>query len=169
MILTAYILLATTPAFAGGTHGGGHDNAMEVGTPATAQDATTPIAVSLFETDDGEMLIEPRQLDFKAGETVLFTITNNGDYEHEFVLDTIDNNVKHKELMQQFPEMEHADPNALRLQPGESGTIAWTFSNAGTFEFACLIPGHYESGMHGELTVAQVESDGLLKRIISFF
>jgi uncharacterized cupredoxin-like copper-binding protein len=153
-IITAVLLsLATPPGFAAGTHGGGHGDAMEVGTPATAEDATTQIAVSLFETDDGDMLIEPGELDFAAGETVLFTITNNGDYEHEFVMDTIQNNEKHKELMEQFPEMEHADPNALRLQPGETGTFAWTFANAGTFEFACLIPGHYQSGMHGALSV----------------
>lgn len=152
IITAALLALATTPAFASGTHGGGH-GAMEVGTPAMAEDATTQIAVSLFETDDGDMLIEPGELDFAAGETVLFTITNNGDYEHEFVMDTIENNEKHKELMEQFPEMEHADPNALRLQPGETGTIAWTFANAGTFEFACLIPGHYQSGMHGALSV----------------
>lgn len=164
LITAALLALATTPAFAAGTHGGGHGDAMEVGTPGTEQTGfsgllkswlggTTQVEVSLIETDDGEMLIEPRQLDFKAGEMVLFTITNNGDYEHEFVMDTFENNAKHKELMEQFPEMEHADPNALRLKPGETGTLTWTFANAGDFEFACLIPGHYESGMHGALNV----------------
>ncbi|NDW02705.1 plastocyanin/azurin family copper-binding protein, partial [Salipiger sp. PrR002] len=29
----------------------------------------------------------------------------------------------------------------------------WTFGEPGTFEFACLLPGHYEAGMHGPLTV----------------
>lgn len=153
MKIAALLAMTTTPAFAEGTHGGGHGDPMDIGIPGNDQSGTTQIEVSLFETDDGEMLIEPRQLDFKAGETVLFTITNNGEYEHEFVMDTFDNNAKHKELMEQFPEMEHADPNALRLQPGETGSIAWTFANAGAFEFACLIPGHYQSGMHGALTV----------------
>jgi FtsP/CotA-like multicopper oxidase with cupredoxin domain len=90
---------------------------------------------------------------FKAGETVQFTITNDGEAEHEFVMDTMGNNAKHKEMMEKFPEMEHDDPNAVRLQPGEQGTIIWTFANTGAFEFACLIPGHYEAGMHGALTV----------------
>ncbi|MEO9960025.1 MAG: hypothetical protein ABJF07_06990, partial [Nisaea sp.] len=58
------------------------------------------------------------------------------------------------EVMERFPEMEHADPNSISLQPGETGEILWTFTNTGDFEFACLIPGHYESGMHGPLTVA---------------
>jgi uncharacterized cupredoxin-like copper-binding protein len=99
------------------------------------------------------MLFSPRQLDFKAGETVVFTIINEGDNPHEFVMDTVANNAKHKAVMDKFPEMEHDDLNAVRLEPGEKGTIMWTFANSGTFEFACLIPGHYEAGMYGALTV----------------
>ena len=38
-------------------------------------------------------------------------------------------------------------------QRSEEGADA-TFTNDGSFEFACLNPGHYESGMHGPLTVA---------------
>lgn len=153
VLATALIALTVTPVFAGGTHGGGHGEMMEIGKPGQKKAGMTKIDVSLMETDDGEMLFDPRQLDFKAGETVVFTITNVGEAEHEFVMDTLANNAKHKELMARFPEMEHDDPNAIRLQPGEKGTIVWTFANAGTFEFACLIPGHYEAGMHGELTV----------------
>ncbi|MFT6121234.1 MAG: putative cupredoxin-like copper-binding protein [Yoonia sp.] len=147
------LALTITPAFSGGTHGGGHGEMMDIGMPAKKTVGMTNVKVSLLETDDGEMLFEPRNLTFKAGETVRFTITNDGDAEHEFVMDTLENNAKHKELMARFPEMEHDDPNAVRLQPGEKGTIIWTFANAGTFEFACLIPGHYEAGMYGALTV----------------
>jgi uncharacterized cupredoxin-like copper-binding protein len=55
--------------------------------------------------------------------------------------------------MEEFPEMEHDDPNAVRLEPGATGEILWTFSNTGTFEYACLILGHYEAGMYGPATV----------------
>jgi len=41
------------------------------------------------------------------------------------------------------------------LDEGRSGEVIWTFSNAGTLEFACLIPGHYESGMHGPIVVSE--------------
>jgi uncharacterized cupredoxin-like copper-binding protein len=126
---------------------------MEVGMPADKTSGMTEIKISLTETEEGEMLFSPRQLDFKAGETVVFTITNEGDNPHEFVMDTVANNAKHKAVMDKFPEMEHDDPNAVRLEPGEKGTIMWTFANSGTFEFACLIPGHYEAGMYGALTV----------------
>ena len=41
------------------------------------------------------------------------------------------------------------DPNGKRVEPNKSAEILWRFTKAGTFEFACLIPGHYETGMKG--------------------
>jgi uncharacterized cupredoxin-like copper-binding protein len=49
--------------------------------------------------------------------------------------------------------MEHDDPNAKRLQPRASSEINWKFTKRGEFEFACLIPGHYEKGMVGKIIV----------------
>ena len=60
---------------------------------------------------------------------------------------------KHKALMEKFPEMEHADPNSIRLEPGAKGEIIWKFSASGEFQFACLIPGHMEAGMQGPVLV----------------
>jgi len=56
-------------------------------------------------------------------------------------------------MMAEMPDMKHDDPNAKTLEPGQSATLAWRFSRRGEFEFACLIPGHYESGMHGVVVV----------------
>lgn len=150
---TLALTLLTAPAFAGGTHSGGHDE-MHVGRPGEASAVNRSIKIRMMETDDGEMLFEPAQLDVKNGETIRFEIENAGELEHEFVLDTHTNNQMHKEQMMKFPEMEHDDPNSVRLMDGANGEIIWTFSKTGTFEFACLIPGHYESGMKGDITVA---------------
>ena len=62
-------------------------------------------------------------------------------------------NRKHAELMKKFPDMEHDDPNAVRLSPFASGAILWKFTKRGAFEYACLIPGHRDAGMHGEVIV----------------
>ena len=43
----------------------------------------------------------------------------------------------------------------IRLAPGRSGEIVWKFTNAGAFKIACLVPGHYDAGMHGDVTAAQ--------------
>ena len=50
----------------------------------------------------------------------------------------------------------HAQPvgaSLAHVDPGQKGTIVWTFNRAGSFEFACLIPGHFEAGMIGRITV----------------
>ena len=148
------LALLAPPAFASGTHAGGHDDMMAVGKPGDASHVSRTVEISMSEKDDGRMLFEPASLHVKKGETIRFTIKNAGQIEHEFVLDSHHKNMEHKALMAKFPEMEHDDPNAVRLMEGASGEIIWTFSNAGEFEFACLIPGHYESGMKGDITVA---------------
>ena len=89
----------------------------------------------------------------KVGDTIKFKITNVGTVDHEFVLDDETKMMEHKAEMAKFPEMEHADPNSIRLEPGAKGEIIWKFSASGEFQFACLIPGHMEAGMHGPVLV----------------
>ena len=94
---------------------------------------------------------------------------NKSGLEHELVIDTVESNAKHKELMAEI-DIEHDDPNSIRLKPGISGTVIWTFASTGTFEFACLIPGHYESGMHEPIEVAEAKTErtftkGAVKKI----
>lgn len=169
------ILYAST-AFAGGTHTGGHGNnanagghganagghghesasehhKMAVGEPGSAAKVTRTVAVAMRETDDGDMVFEPANMQFKRGETIRFVIENKGELAHEFVLDDHHGIAEHKALMEKFPEMEHEDPNSIHLEPGQVGEIVWRFSNNGDFEFACLIPGHYDAGMKGGLAV----------------
>lgn len=134
-------------------HGAGHMDMMQIGMPGDTVKIDRIVKVTMMETADGEMLFEPRDLMFTEGETVHFKIINAGEVDHEFVMDTPANNEKHRALMMKFPEMEHDDPNSVRLAPGEYGEILWTFANAGEFNFACLIPGHMEMGMHGPLNV----------------
>jgi uncharacterized cupredoxin-like copper-binding protein len=55
--------------------------------------------------------------------------------------------------MKKHPGMEHDEPYMAHVDPGRKGTIVWTFNRAGSIEFACLIPGHFEAGMIGRITV----------------
>lgn len=50
--------------------------------------------------------------------------------------------------------MDHDDPNSVLLEPGQAAELVWTFKSPMDLEFACNVPGHYESGMVGPLTVA---------------
>ena len=49
--------------------------------------------------------------------------------------------------------MEHAEPYMAHVAPGEREDLVWHFNRPGTFDFACLIPGHYQAGMQGRFTV----------------
>lgn len=143
-----------SPMLASGTHSGGHQT-MSVGEPGDVKKATQTVRVTMKETDDGKMIFTPATIKVRQGQTVRFEIKNVGELEHEFVLDDKAQIQEHKVAMEKAPDMEHADPNAIRLDPGKSGEIVWTFTNTGTFEFACLVPGHYDAGMHGPLEVVK--------------
>jgi uncharacterized cupredoxin-like copper-binding protein len=51
--------------------------------------------------------------------------------------------------------MKHDDPNSVLVEPGKTAELTWTFSKATNLEFACNVPGHYQAGMVGKLTVSQ--------------
>ena len=165
LLSTSLAIFAATGAFADVGHAkkeSGGASIMEVGMPGDAAKVDRTIDVTLIENDDGEMLIESEAMDIKPGETIRFNITNKGELEHEFVLDTLAKNAEHKVEMSKM-DMEHDDPNRIRLDPGASGEVVWTFANAGTFEAACLIPGHYESGMYREVNVGDQMAQADLK------
>ncbi|KGF71141.1 copper oxidase [Hoeflea sp. BAL378] len=144
-----------SPALAAGTHSDGHADAIAIGEPGKKAKATQTIRVTMKETDDGQMIFTPNDFKVRKGQTVVFAIKNIGELEHEFVLDQEEKVMEHKAMMAKFPEMEHDDPNAIRLEPGKTGEIVWKFTNDGAFKIACLIPGHFESGMHGNVIVAK--------------
>jgi uncharacterized cupredoxin-like copper-binding protein len=141
-----------TMVIAAGTHDGGHDE-YAIGMKAEKAKSKRTINITMREDQDGNMIFEPKKLQFREGETVTLNFVNRGATKHEFVMDTQENVLEHKAVMEKNPDMEHADDNSLSLEPGEKGQIVWTFAKSGDFAFACLIPGHYESGMHGPLKV----------------
>lgn len=77
-----------------------------------------------------------------------------GKLLHEFVIGSQEELRIHGELMLKHPGMEHDAPYIAHVKPGKTERITWKFSKAGTFEFACLVAGHYEKGMKGTIEVA---------------
>jgi uncharacterized cupredoxin-like copper-binding protein len=138
---------AFSEAFAHGAH-----EHFAAGEPGDPKKPFRVVKVTMLE-DGKKMLFDPTVVEIHVGEQVRFEIFNEGSWNHEFVLATQAANRKHAELMKKFPDMEHADPNAVRLSPFASGAILWKFTKRGAFEYACLIPGHLEAGMHGEVIV----------------
>lgn len=134
-----------------GEAGHGHA-AYSAGEPGNPKRPARIVQVTMRETD-GKMMFVPDRVEVKRGEQIRFVLRNNGALDHEFVLATAAENVKHAEEMKKNPEMEHDDPNAKRLAPAKAGEVVWKFTKPGTFEFGCLIPGHREAGMIGTVIV----------------
>tara|TARA_R110002126_G_scaffold63684_5_gene163204 strand:- start:8080 stop:8712 length:633 start_codon:yes stop_codon:yes gene_type:complete len=150
-------------------HGGGHSKAA--GEPGKASEATRTLNIDMTDNRYSN-----EKITVKAGETIRFVIRNKGELVHEFNIGTPGmHKVHQKEMMMMVDHgvleadkinhdkmkmdmgggktMEHNDPNSALLEPGKSAEIVWKFSKTGTFEFACNVPGHYDAGMVGELTV----------------
>ena len=46
-----------------------------------------------------------------------------------------------------------AESGSVLVEPGKSAEMIWTFPKDATLEFACNVPGHYESGMMGPIRI----------------
>ncbi len=109
--------------------------------------------ITLSMTDN--MRFTPDKINVKQGETVRFVIKNAGKIMHEMVIGSKKELEEHAALMVKFPTMEHEEPYMAHVASGKTGEIIWTFNKPGSFDFACLIAGHYQAGMIGKLTVAK--------------
>jgi uncharacterized cupredoxin-like copper-binding protein len=145
------LLAAGLPALAAGEH------SYAFGHPASANAATRTVDVTL-----GDMYFEPKALEVKAGETVRFVLHNKGQVQHEFSLGDAAMHARHqKEMLEHaamghsMAGMQHDDLNTVMVAPGQSAELTWAFSKATGLEFACNVPGHYQAGMVGQLTVDQ--------------
>ncbi len=149
--LGALLALAGAGAWASGSHAGGHGADDAIGRPGDAARATRTVHVDMTDA----MRFNPASIQVRQGETVRFVVKNSGVLRHELVLGTQKELQAHYEAMKKNPGMEHADPNMVTVAPGQSGDLVWRFTRAGTVDFACLQPGHYEAGMKGAVSVAR--------------
>lgn len=143
------LCLAAAPAFASEGHGHGGAAHFTFGSPAKLSAATRTVAVSM-----GDMSFTPASLSVKAGEVVRFDVTNSSSVDHDFTLGDTGVQAAHRKEMAEMAGMHHGDdPNAVMVMAGQSRSLAWKFDKPGTVEFDCNVPGHYESGMAGTITV----------------
>jgi uncharacterized cupredoxin-like copper-binding protein len=111
--------------------------------------AVRTIKIDMADT----MRFSPAQLTVKQGDTIRFDVKNSGKVMHEFVLGTMKELKEHAELMRKHPGMEHDEPYMAHVAPGQQERVVWRFTKAGEFYYGCLIPGHFEAGMVGKVTV----------------
>jgi len=174
LMIGASLLAAPAATFAApGGAGHKHDTAA-IGEPAKATAKTRTVQITM-----GDNYYEPNTVQVKAGETVRFIVTNKGEFLHEFNIGTAAMHAAHQKEMAMMMEhgmltptginkemanmdhskmpgmegtsMKHDDPNSVLVEPGKTKDLTWKFTKNAVLEFACNIPGHYESGMVGKV------------------
>ncbi len=161
--LIAALLAASQPLLADPA------SALPFGHAASATQASRTVTLVLRD-----MSFEPASVQVKAGETVRFVLVNQGQLLHEFNLGDAAMHATHQQEMLKMlqsgmltptamqhhqmghgeGEMKHDDPNSVLVEPGKTAELTWTFAKATDLEFACNLPGHYQAGMVGKLTIS---------------
>jgi uncharacterized cupredoxin-like copper-binding protein len=154
----ALLLALSAPAL---SHGDAHQSAAgrkfdygraeptPFGIAADPRKARRTIHIDMSDS----MRFTPAELRIRQGETVRFVVRNRGQLMHEMVLGTMAELKQHAEQMKKHPNMEHDEPHMAHVSAGKSGEIGWRFTEAGTFYFGCLVPGHFDAGMIGRIAV----------------
>lgn len=167
--LAACVWALATPVWASTAH------TYDFGEPALAARATRTVEVVM-----GDMSFNPKAIEIKAGETVRFVLVNKGQLLHEFNLGDARMHARHQQEMLKMQQngmltptrmkemdhaamgkmnhgMQHDDLNSVLVEPGKRAELTWTFTHPMNLEFACNVPGHYQAGMVGQLTVRAVD------------
>lgn len=103
----------------------------------------------------------PDDLTAKAGETVEFVVTNDGQIQHEFRLTTEHAAIEHIEGGHEGHNEAEASQSGhehgeviLVVDAGATDSITVKFDEHSDFDVvACLLPDHYEAGMHAPFTM----------------
>lgn len=120
------------------------------GTAGDPAKATRNVEIDMLDS----MRFFPSNIQVKQGETVRFVVSNKGKVLHEIVLGTKQSLAEHGQHMKEHPNMAHQGAYMANVAPGKSTDVVWKFTKTGTVYFGCLVPGHYEAGMTGTITVS---------------
>ena len=134
-----------------------------IGKPGKIENVTRIINIKLYDN-----YFEPKNIQAKKGETILFNIENLGQLVHEYSIATKKMHIKHQpEMLELFNKniltatkidkekikFVHSHKNSVLLEPQEEKKIIWKFDTTINLQAACNVPGHYEAGMVGDINL----------------
>jgi uncharacterized cupredoxin-like copper-binding protein len=93
----------------------------------------TPIKISVVARDFSYTLSKQK---VRAGSTVIFTVTNKGQTDHNLVFTTL-------------------GKRTPMLSPGESAKLKVVFRKKGRYPYVCTVPRHAERGMADSFLVTR--------------
>jgi uncharacterized cupredoxin-like copper-binding protein len=118
-------------------------------TPGTAEMPRT-VTVAAFDP----FAFAPASIPIRAGETVRFVVTNEGEVEHEFVIGTREELLEHAMVMT-HGGMREDTSRAIRVIPGQTKELVFTFGSTTDVGYGCLVTGHYPAGMSGDFEIIE--------------
>ena len=113
----------------------------------------------------------PAKVNLQVGVPAEITLINRGKVAHEFMIYDMPRQMSAMMMGHEWAEktnffrghaavvtggktnMRGQDLFEVIVSPGKTATVKFTPARAGTFEFGCMIKGHYEAGQKGTLTI----------------
>lgn len=126
-------------------------SSSEAPASSSTESSAAPVEVVEVQVVLGDNWVQSSLETFKVGVPYRLVITNSGGRVHNFNI--------HPVAEKTDAGVQAALENALlsvpdaQLRPGSQVVVEFTFSEAGTFEFSCLIPRHFKSGQYLAVTV----------------
>ena len=117
---------------------------------------TDILDITLGVIEGTEWAFDPPLIEVPVGQRVRLTLVNDGRAEHDVEIAALV--AEHMEAAGEehgrLGGGHHAEGVvATHAMPGTESSVLFTATKAGSFEFACTIPGHKESGMVGTIVV----------------
>ena len=101
---------------------------------ASASPAAKVVPATKVNVTLGEFYIKVSKLTISKPGTVIFTVTNKGTIQHNFVIQKLNKGSK-------------------LLNPGKKQVVTIKFTKPGSYYFLCTVPRHAEEGMAGTFKV----------------
>ncbi len=107
----------------------------------------------------------PDSVTVTPGALVRLAVTQEADFLHTFLLSpeadyTIPTSSTHAQLLAYFTAHPPIVNLSLGSTPGAVFYANFTAPPVGTYEFVCIVSGHFEAGMHGTLVSGTTSSSG---------
>ncbi|MCA1844595.1 MAG: cupredoxin domain-containing protein [Actinobacteria bacterium] len=138
---TAGLMALAVGGCGGGSHGESHGGTAEAG-------RTIDVTMK-------DIAYEPTALTVKSGETVKFVFHNEGKIRHDaFLGDEMAQEEHEKEMRGEGGGGMSHDGDAIKVDPGKTGSLTHTFKAGEVLLIGCHEAGHYTAGMKVALTVS---------------
>ncbi|MEZ8082213.1 copper-resistant cuproprotein CopI [Enterovibrio norvegicus] len=123
----------------------GIEGMSAVGMPANG--AKPDKVVHVLLSDDMRINFK-KEVNIEPNDVVQFVVMNIGNIDHEFSIGSVDEQLKHREMMKSMTNHHaHDSGSTVTLPPGKAKQLLWHFHGDSNVEFACNIPVHAEAGM----------------------